>query len=283
MKQASEALIALLDSNQFIYADLYTFTLADGTLLRITSADDNLIVAGETFVAYPYLTRGTTKTVIGVQVDTLALSFMLNSSVLIGGIPLAQFVLNGGLDGAELRLERVFMPTWGDTSAGTLINFVGTVAESTSTRSQVDVTVNSSLDLLNIQLPRNVYQASCIHSLYDYGCTLNPTTWTVDGVVSNTSTTQSIVSNVTANSGYYDLGTISFTSGSNTGVTRSIKHSLVTGEISPSLGLPYAPQIGDTFTCKPGCDKQSATCRDKFSNVDNFRGYPTIPVPETLL
>ena len=34
---------------------------------------------------------------------------------------------------------------------------------------------------------------------------------------------------------------------------------------------------GDTFTVTAGCDKQFATCHDRFDNVVNFRGFPHIP------
>ncbi|KAA0072514.1 hypothetical protein CIW50_24715 [Tardiphaga sp. P9-11] len=34
---------------------------------------------------------------------------------------------------------------------------------------------------------------------------------------------------------------------------------------------------GDAFTVTADCDKMLATCRDRFGNVDNFRGFPDIP------
>ena len=41
--------------------------------------------------------------------------------------------------------------------------------------------------------------------------------------------------------------------------------------------MPQAIAEGDTFTVTAGCDKRFATCRDKFANVVNFRGFPHIP------
>ncbi len=38
---------------------------------------------------------------------------------------------------------------------------------------------------------------------------------------------------------------------------------------------PIAP--GDAFTVTAGCDKRFATCRDRFANTVNFRGFPHIP------
>jgi len=281
MKTASASLIALLNTNQFIFSDLFTFTLSDATILRFTSADDNLTVSGNVFSSIgPLITRGTTKTVVGIQVDQLQVSFLVNSTVLINTIPLAQFAMNGGFDGARLKLERVFMATWGDTSAGTLINFVGRVSDVTCTRAQVDLNINSDLELLNIMLPRNVYQAGCIHTLYDTGCGLVAATFTVTGNTTANSTSSSINCNLTQNASYFDLGTITYTTGNNAGVTRSVK-SYTTGVMVPSLAFPFAPATGDLFTSKPGCDKLAATCNSsKFSNLANFRGFTTIPVPE---
>ena len=35
--------------------------------------------------------------------------------------------------------------------------------------------------------------------------------------------------------------------------------------------------IADTFSVSAGCDKQFGTCREKFSNGVNFRGFPHMP------
>jgi uncharacterized phage protein (TIGR02218 family) len=41
--------------------------------------------------------------------------------------------------------------------------------------------------------------------------------------------------------------------------------------------MPEAISVGDTFVVTAGCDKRFATCRDRFSNTVNFRGFPHIP------
>jgi uncharacterized phage protein (TIGR02218 family) len=41
--------------------------------------------------------------------------------------------------------------------------------------------------------------------------------------------------------------------------------------------MPQPILVGDTFTVTAGCDKRFATCRDRFSNGINFRGFPAIP------
>jgi uncharacterized phage protein (TIGR02218 family) len=41
--------------------------------------------------------------------------------------------------------------------------------------------------------------------------------------------------------------------------------------------MPQAIAAGDTFTVTAGCDKLFSTCKAKFSNTVNFRGFPHIP------
>ena len=45
--------------------------------------------------------------------------------------------------------------------------------------------------------------------------------------------------------------------------------------VEPGPPVPVEP--GDAFDIKAGCDKQFATCREKFSNAANFRGFPHMP------
>ncbi len=283
MKTAGAGLIALLNSQQFLMADLYTITLADGTVLRYTSADGDITYAGNLFSsAGSILTRGALRTVIGIEVDTLEVNFLTNSTVTINSLPVAQFAAQGGFDGARLELDTVFMPVnaWGDTSNGVLIQFVGRVAEVEATRSGVRMRVNSDLELLNIALPRNIYQAGCIHTLYDARCTKVASSL---GVASNVTagSTRSVINCGLANaSGYFDLGYITFTSGVNSGLKAGVK-SYTTGVLTLTFPLTVAAASSDSFTAFPGCDKTIATCTNKFSNSANFRGYPFIPAPET--
>ena len=57
------------------------------------------------------------------------------------------------------------------------------------------------------------------------------------------------------------------------------RHTVVSGavtlELWQQMGKPVA--VGDTFAVTAGCDKQFTTCRSRFSNADNFRGFPHIP------
>ena len=87
--------------------------------------------------------------------------------------------------------------------------------------------------------------------------------------------------------GWFASGSLVWTSGANSGRRHEIKfHRLAdTGEVTVELwrkaARPIAP--GDGFTVRAGCDKQFATCRAKFANGTNFRGFPHIPGDDFVL
>jgi uncharacterized phage protein (TIGR02218 family) len=41
--------------------------------------------------------------------------------------------------------------------------------------------------------------------------------------------------------------------------------------------MAEAIEPGDDFEIRAGCDKQFATCKAKFDNIANYRGFPHIP------
>lgn len=79
-----------------------------------------------------------------------------------------------------------------------------------------------------------------------------------------------------ATAGFFDNGTITFTSGANAGLSQDIVYYDV-GRFTLFLPMPHPVQVGDTYTAVAGCDKSLQTCRDRFFNLDNFRGSPYIP------
>ena len=85
--------------------------------------------------------------------------------------------------------------------------------------------------------------------------------------------------------GYFDLGTITFTSGVLSGLSRTVQSYIkgIPGTATLLGGFPSAPATGDTFNIYPGCDKLQGTCTNKFNNLTNFRGYPYVPINETAV
>lgn len=291
MKPASTALQNLLASRQFFAADLYTFTLIGGSVLRYGSGDRDITAGGHLFTAQgPRLDRKDNKAKcrwkIGVEVDTLVFDVMPQATDMVGGLPFLAACVQGAFDGAELQLERAFMATYGDTSVGTVIMFAGRVAEIDLGRAVATFTINSHLELLNLQLPRNLWQPGCVNSLGDASCGVNLPSFAVAGSAAAGSSAIAIAASLAQPSNYFDQGKIAFTSGANAGLTRSVKFWAAgsPGVIGLLAPFPNVPATGDTFTIYPGCDKTLGTngCA-KFANTARFKGYPFVPSAETAV
>lgn len=269
-------------------ADLYTITLINGTILRYTDADGDLVYGGNTFygtdavISNLKISRDRTKVVVGIQVDVMTVVLHVDADDLIGGIPFPQFAFNGGFDGATVQVDRCFMATYGDTSAGIVNIFNGDVSDVKPSRYEITLAVSSKIERLNIMMPRNIYQPGCTHTVYDAGCGIVKASFSASTACASGSNTSMLNCALSQAIGWFDTGTISFTSGGNTGVSRSVK-SYTVGVFNLSYPLPFLPLVGDTFVAYAGCDKTQATCTTKFSNVINFRGFPYIPVPEASI
>jgi uncharacterized phage protein (TIGR02218 family) len=86
--------------------------------------------------------------------------------------------------------------------------------------------------------------------------------------------------------GWFTLGRLTWTSGANAGRTAEVaSHQLVSGVRHIALlEAPVRPiEAGDGFVVRAGCDKRLETCRDRFANVVNFRGFPHIPGQDTVI
>lgn len=289
MKPTNSALNDLLRSGQFFVADLYVITLSDGTVLRYSAGDQDIVYDGDTYpcggTAGPYFERigksgGLFSQKIGLEVNTLEFD-VIPKDAEVEGFPWLAAVRYGMFDGATVELFRAYMPTYGDTTAGVVNIFTGLVTEVFCDRSHATFHVASHTELLNMQMPRNLYQPGCMNTLYDTACTLNRASFAVNSAAGSGCTLSVVTTSLSQASGYFDLGTIVFTSGNNDGITRSVKSFASASAINLLTPLPFAPANGDTFTIYPGCDKTNSTCSSKFSNLANFRGQPFIPQPET--
>jgi len=287
MKTATPSLINFLASTtEFVMAELYDLTLADGTALHYTTFDRSLQVGGTTYLSGPpNFTRGTVEEVIGVsKIGTLSLEIHASPSDLIGGVPILQKIARGDFDKAQITVRRLFMDS-ALNQQGTVIRFVGNIGDLDQlSRTMAKFTCKSKVEDLNIQLPRSILQPTCIQTLFDSGCTLNTSAFAVNGSVQAGRTVNKLIPNFTQANSYFDNGQLVFTSGTNNGHVAAVRtYTNSGGTVYFFVPLPTAPGIGDTFTIYPGCDKTQATCTAKFSNLANFGGFPYVPVPETAI
>lgn len=270
-------------THDLCYADLYDITLADSSVWRFTSADVPLQWAGQTYRSTGVaIKRGSFSTALGVQVQTLALTLTPDRE----DATLAAFIAE--LDFTPLRGARVAWRGWyGDSWAAaqfTVLEFSGRV---TAVEDDVATTLQCSSDLmlLDTKMPRNMYQSDCSLELYDAQCGVSRAAFTEAGTVLAGSTPTSIlISGPVRLAGYFARGGLQINTGPLAGTRVSIRaHSVGAGGpvLVPVAPLDAAPATGTAVSVWPGCDKSQATCTSTFANLDHFRGYPFIPMPET--
>lgn len=284
MKPASTELNDLLMSGvQLALADLYTFTLNDKvTKIRYTSHDRPLSFNSVTWGLGPRMERGGIRTAVGVTVDTLDMTMSLDPSVTYAGQPLLQFVAGGGFDGAQVTLEQCFAPDWASDIVGTLLLFTGRISDIETDRYGLKLQAKSPIELLDTPVPRNLYSAACLNTVYDEACGAIKTVYPAL-VQAGSPTRLSFNTSIFAPSGTFDLGVVEFVTGPNAGLRRSVRKFANTGgRITLVQPLVQPPNPGDEFTIYPGCDKTRGTCNSRFANLSRFRGAPYIPVPETV-
>src|SRR6185437_12501899 len=86
--------------------------------------------------------------------------------------------------------------------------------------------------------------------------------------------------------GWFGFGTAQWTSGRRDGVSDQIlNHVRIGGADILAFAAPVGDWVvaGDSLTALAGCDRRFATCRDKFANGVNCRGFPHIPGNDFVL
>lgn len=284
MKNASPALIALLNSGtDFQQADLWTITLSGGSVIRWSGADKALTTNGHTYALGPLIERTTISEKTGLEAVSMDITITGDDSDTINNVPVVQFIAQRGFDGALVKLERAFFPTWNDPVTGTILRFSGKVTSVNEVKGEsAQVTVSSWLMLLDTMMPSDLYQASCLHTVYDSGCGLNPTSFAATGAVTSTGTNTSFNVGLTMVSNDYAQGRIVFNNGANAGLQRGVKSNTSTN-VTTVAPFPYVPSPGDSFTIYKGCDRTMGTCKNKFNNLLNYKGTDFVPVPEASL
>ncbi len=224
MKPVSQAYLAILASRQFFVADCITINLVSGATLCYTTGDQDIVLNSVLFKAGgqigPYWDRSDNKSKchwkVGVDVDSLVID-CIPGSAQVSGLPFLQAIHTGAFDGATFILDRVAMPTYGKTGAGFCRHFVGRVAQVDAGRGVATFTINSHLELLDQQLPRNLAQAGCLNNLGDAACGVSLSNYTATGVIGAGSTqaifVASSIGDVAAypsgnQTGAFDLGTL---------------------------------------------------------------------------
>ncbi|MDB5512503.1 MAG: beta-tubulin [Enterovirga sp.] len=134
------------------------------------------------------------------------------------------------------------------------------------------------------------YRAACSATLGDERCRVDLDDPAFSGFAAVATTDGGLALTTTGlgafADGWFYGGQLLWTGGANAGRAVEIKaHRAGTGAAELDLWqrMPATIAAGDPFRVTAGCDKRLATCRDKFGNVPNHRGFPHMPGSDFVL
>ena len=286
MKTTTTAVLSALNAaraapdSTLAFAECFTFTLASGAVLTWTNVDLPVTYNGANFSATGPLVQGFKyKATVGLEVDKQQIAVAARPTDLISGAPALNAIRAGAFDGATVQRDRVFLTSIGGAAIGGVMLFHGRVSTIDSIgRTSAQITVASDLVILDYNMPRNVYSATCVHTLYDSGCGVIRGTYSANGSAGAGST--SVLINTPVAAAGHAQGSLVFTSGINANVRATVKSVTPGTSLTLMYALPASPGAGDAFTVAFGCDHTRGTCQAKFANLSNFRGFPFVPPPQ---
>lgn len=247
---------------------------SDGAVFGFTDHDRNVIFDGTVFEAAAGFTASDIKDAVGLSVDNLEVTSALSSE------RLTEADLASGLyDDARVEIFRV---NWQAPEQRVLMR-LGSLGE--VRRAGVTFTAEVRGLAHYLQQPKGrLFQYTCDADLGDARCgvDLSGAVFRGNGVIASAGDHRTFTASglESFEKDWFTRGVITFTSGAATGQRIEIKrHSRAGGVVELELWqAARGPLVGgQTFAVTAGCDKHLTTCRDKFTNAVNHRGFAHMP------
>ena len=274
MKTIPSALLAHLGSEVTTLATCWKLTRRDGTVFGFTDHDQPIAVSGVIYAASTGFTPTAIASSSALNVDNLDVEGMLDAGAIT-----ETDLLAGIYDYAAIE---IFEVNYIAPDSGTLPLKSGWLGEVTCHEGRFVAEVRGLTQRLS-QRVGELYSPACRAALGDSRCKVDMTSRTVTGTLTAV-TSQSIVKDSarTEESGRYNFGTLSFSSGPNRGISMEVRN-FTSGVFTLVLPLPFLPVAGDLYRITEGCDKTFRTCSTRFGNAINFRGEPHVPGMDRML
>ncbi|KQZ94202.1 hypothetical protein ASD64_04855 [Mesorhizobium sp. Root157] len=252
----------------------WRLTRKDGTTAGFTDHDRVLVVDGSSFEPETGLSASEARQSLGLSVDTVDVEGALSSGRITD-----EDIAAGLYDEAKVE---TYLVNWRNPQDFAVIR-VATIGKITRRDGSFVAELESSMHRLDQPNGRYVTR-KCDAELGDTRCgvSLDQPAFNGAGIVEGMDGPDTV--RVSGLAGFqvawFSFGVLTWTSGANIGRTeRIVDHRQDGGStlliLQPAVGP--ATQPGDTFTVVAGCDHSFATCKAKFANALNFRGFPHLP------
>jgi uncharacterized phage protein (TIGR02218 family) len=246
----------------------------DGVVLGFTDHDRDLAFEGIVFRAASGMTARALQTGTGLAVDNSeAVGALSDASVSEADL------MAGRFDGAEVRN---WIVNWQDVSQR-LMQFRGSFGEVTRAGGAFRAELRGLTEGLN-QVQGLAYQRACSAVLGDARCGVDlgraGLALEVPIVAKGAAGVYSVVAVAGFAQGWFQRGRARVMTGDAAGLVGLVKFDQTEGVLRRlDLWVDFARSaaVGDVIRLEVGCDKTADTCRDRFSNFANFRGFLHIP------
>ena len=274
MKTLPAGMQAHLDSGTTTLATCWKITRRDGVVMGFTDHDRTLVFDGVSFDPLSGFTASEMQSDLGLNVDSMDVFGALTSARITEADLMA-----GAYDNAAVSVYRV---NWTDVSQRVILQS-GNIGETKRGVAEFTAEVRSLAHVLN-QPTGRTFQSHCDAAIGDARCTvdLELPAFKGAGTVSAAPAGRTFTASGLGafDTDFFARGRVTWLTGANAGQVVEVKsHALTASGAVIELWMPPVQAItsGDTFEVRAGCDKTKKTCKDKFANLINFRGFPDMP------
>lgn len=279
MIEAQNPLFTHLETGVTTVCHCWSLIRQDGTAYGFTDHDLPLSFDGIEFIAQSGMSAKALQQNSGLSVDNSEAVGALSSSVIS-----ETDIIAGRYDAAKIT---IWLVNWADVSQRKTV-FSGSIGELQRKGGAFQAELRGLSQDLNHPQGR-IYHKDCAANFGDHDCgvDLDVFGYATEIALEQIEDTQKFsFENLTGfDDGWFANGRVHVLSGAGQGLVGVIKTDVVNGttrEIELWESIRADLQAGDMVRFETGCDKRVSTCRLKFDNLLNFRGFPHIPGEDWL-
>lgn len=268
-----EGLYAHLKTGCTTVCHLWRVERSDGLVIGFTDHDTEITLDGVSYRADTGLTAQALQQTTGLSVDNTEAVGALSSLAVS-----EQDIAAGRYDRADVT---AWLVNWQDYSQR-LCLFRGHFGEIVRGDGTFKVELRGLTDGLN-QPQGRTFQRTCGAILGDSKCRvdLSLPAFFHEEVLAQAATGEVILTGAGQFAeNWFALGTVDVLTGAAAGLRAVIKTDVMQSGLRRLTlweSFPAAVAVGDLVRVRAGCDRMVNTCRAKFANLLNFRGFPHIP------
>tara|TARA_R110000868_G_scaffold17095_8_gene75525 strand:- start:420 stop:1238 length:819 start_codon:yes stop_codon:yes gene_type:complete len=261
-----------LDREVTTSAYLWRLERADGLALGFTSHDRDLVVEAFRYRAAPGMVPTSIALSDSLEIDNVEISGVMTSAAI------AEADLDAGRwDGALLYISLI---DWEQPDAESLPLMCGEFGEIVRSGDSFRVEMLGAASFLDEPVAP-LTSPTCRAEFGDHRCKLSLHRYQREGRISSVSGDQIGVDMLDGAAADFAFGSLRFLGGPNCGLSYAIIDGQ--GAVVRLADRPaQSATLGTRVLLTEGCNKNFATCRDRFANSVNFRGEPYLPGNDLL-